>query len=106
MPSAATKNIISKSPISKLGYDFIKGEFLPKGEDEYYLRNQQQNGKKHRQLTAYEIEVLVRNNNTSDDWTKILVSDAFNPELVKNCKFNGLGSHWKIRTCLPYFSRP
>ncbi len=90
MPSLATQNTIHKSPISKLGYDFIKDDFLPKGKDEYYLRNQQQNGKTHRQLTAYEIEVLVRNANTSDDWTKILVSNAFNPELVKNCKFNGL----------------
>lgn len=32
----------------------------------------------------------MRNRNTSDDWNKILVSDAFNPELVKNCKFFGL----------------
>ncbi len=91
MPKTLTKNIIYKTPIANLGYDFIKDEFLPKGKNEYYLRNQQQdNSKKHRQLTAYEIEVLVRNKNTSDDWTKILVSNAFNPELVKNCKFNGL----------------
>jgi hypothetical protein len=104
MPSIQTKNIIYKSPISKLGYDFIKGEFLPKGKDEYYLRNQQQqNSKKHRQLTAYEIEVLVRNNNTSDDWTKILVSNAFNPELVKNCKFNGLIRIGKLESiCLSF----
>ena len=104
MPSTATKNIIFKSPIAKLGYDFIKAEFLPKGKNEYYLRNlQNQNGKKYRQLTAYEIEVLVRNNNTSDDWTKILVSDAFNPELVKNCKFNGLVRIGKLEPiCLSF----
>jgi len=91
MSSKATKNIIYKSAISRLGYDFIKDEFLPKGKDEYYLRNmQEKSGRTYRQLTAYEIAVLVRNSNTSDDWTKILVSDAFNPELVKNCKFNGL----------------
>jgi len=34
--------------------------------------------------------VLVRNRNTSDDWNCVLVSDAFAPELVKNCKFFGL----------------
>ena len=104
MPSTATKNIIFKSPIAKLGYDFIKAEFLPKGKNEYYLRNlQNQNAKKYRQLTAYEIEVLVRNNNTSDDWTKILVSDAFNPELVKNCKFNGLVRIGKLEPiCLSF----
>ena len=34
--------------------------------------------------------MLVRNRNTSDDWNKIFVSAAFNPDLVKNCKFYGL----------------
>lgn len=64
---------------------------MPEGKDEYYLRNEQvKNGIRYRSLTAYEIEVLVRNNNTSDDWNKLLVSDAFTPELVKNCKFYGL----------------
>lgn len=84
-------NIIKKSPLNTLGYQFIPKEYLPKGEDEYYLRNQQnENGIKYRQLTAYEIEVLVRNRNTSDNWNNILVSDAFLPELVQNCKFFGL----------------
>ena len=104
MSSKATKNIIYKSAISRLGYDFIKDEFLPKGKDEYYLRNmQEKSGRTYRQLTAYEIEVLVRNSNTSDDWTKILVSDAFNPELVKNCKFNGLVRIGKLEPiCLSF----
>lgn len=86
-----TQNKISKSPLSSLGYNFLSSEYLPKGKDEYYLRNMQnRNGIAYRMLNAYEIEVLVRNRNTSDDWNKILVSDAFNPELVKNCKFFGL----------------
>lgn len=104
MPSIQTKNIIYKSPISKLGYDFIKPEYLPQGKDEYYLRNQQENGgKNYRRMTAYEIEVLVRNNNTSDDWNNILVSNAFNPELVKNCKFNGLIRIGKLESiCLTF----
>ncbi|MBI3883166.1 MAG: DUF4954 family protein, partial [Sphingobacteriales bacterium] len=51
---------------------------------------QNTSGIQYRQLNAQEIEVLVRNRNTSDDWNKILVSTAFNPELVKNCKFYGL----------------
>ncbi len=84
-------NIIRKSPVSALGYNFIAPKFLPKGKDEYYLRNQQnKNGINYRKLTAYEIEVLVRNRNTSDDWNQLLVSDAFTPELVQNCKFFGL----------------
>ncbi|HKP32136.1 MAG TPA: DUF4954 family protein, partial [Chitinophagaceae bacterium] len=41
-------------------------------------------------LSAFEIESLVRNRNTSDNWNNILVSDSFNPELVKNCQFHGL----------------
>jgi len=84
-------NIIHRSPVNTLGYNFIAPAFLPKGKNEYYLRNQQnKNGISYRKLTAYEIEVLVRNRNTSDDWNQLLVSDAFTPELVQNCKFFGL----------------
>src|ERR687890_88090 len=86
-----SKNNITKSTINTLGYNFIAKEYLPAGKDEYYLRNlQNRSGINYRQLTAYEIEVLVRNRNTSDNWNNLLVSDAFNPELVKNCKFYGL----------------
>jgi hypothetical protein len=84
-------NEIKKSPIHTLGYHFIEAPYLPKGKDEYYLRNlQNNNGIQYRHLTAYEIESLVRNRNTSDDWNKILVSDAFNANLVQDCKFFGL----------------
>jgi len=84
-------NEIQKIPIGSLGHDFIPAPFLPKGKNEYYLRNiQNRNGIHYRKLSAYEIEVLVRNLNTSDDWNNVLVSDAFDPELVKNCKFFGL----------------
>lgn len=84
-------NEIKKRPLKSIGYDFVASKYLPEGKDEYHLRNlQNRNGIVYRNLSAYEIEVLVRNNNTSDDWAKIFVSDAFNPELVKNCKFFGL----------------
>ncbi len=84
-------NEIKKSPINSLGYQFIDSQYLPKGKDEYYLREtQNRSGIGYRQLTAYEIEVLVRNRNTSANWNDILVSDAFAPELVQNCKFFGL----------------
>jgi hypothetical protein len=84
-------NEIKKSPIDSLGYHFIDSRYLPKGKDEYHLRNiQNRSGIGYRQLTAYEIEVLVRNRNTSANWNHILVSDAFTPELVQNCKFFGL----------------
>jgi hypothetical protein len=92
---------IIKTPVEKLGYNFIEPEYLPAGKDEYYLRNlQNRSGINYRNLTAYEIEALVKNRNASDDWNKILVSDAFNPELVKNCKFFGLVRIGKLE---PYF---
>src|SRR5215213_11465423 len=84
-------NEIKKKPLHAIGYQFVDNTFLPTGVDEYHLRNKQnRNGIPYRNLSAYEIEVLVRNRNTSDDWNKIQVSNAFNPELVKNCKFYGL----------------
>jgi hypothetical protein len=82
---------IRKHSFQSIGYNFIDHAYLPEGKDEYFLRNlQNRSGISYRNLSAYEIEVLVRNNNTSDDWNKLQVSDAFNPELVKNCKFFGL----------------
>ncbi len=97
-------NIINKTSINSLGYGFISEKYIPKGEDEYYYRDKQnRSGIDYRQLTAYEIEVLVRNRNTSDDWNKIFVSDAFNPELVKNCKFYGLVRIGKLEPfCLSF----
>jgi hypothetical protein len=95
------KNNILKIPINKLGYGFIEPQYIPEGSDEYYLRNlQNRNGINYRQLNAYEIEILVRNGNTSDNWNNILVGDAFAPELVKNCKFFGLVRIGKLE---PYF---
>lgn len=71
---------------------FIEGEFLPEGKNEFYLRDTQvkmpANGWRH--LYADEIERLVKNNNTADNWDNILVSDCFETKLVKNNKFIGL----------------
>lgn len=92
-------NEIIKKPLHTIGYDFVSRNYLPTGKDEYHLRDiQNRNGIEYRNLTAYEIEVLVRNNNTSDNWNKIHVSDQFNPELVKNCKFYGLVRIGKLET--------
>jgi len=84
-------NIIQKHPINNLGYNFVDKKYLPAGKDEYHLRNlHNKNGIGYRKLTAQDIEALIRNRNTSDDWNKIFVSRHFNPELVRNCKFHGL----------------
>jgi Domain of unknown function (DUF4954) len=95
-------NQINKKPISSLGYGFIPAAFIPKGKNEYHLRNiQNRSGIKYRKLKTNETEILVRNGNSSDNWDKVLVSDAFNPELVKNCKFYGLVRIGKLE---PYFT--
>ena len=44
----------------------------------------------YRKLTADELEVLVKNNNTATDWNMVLVSDNFDPLLVRNCNFSGV----------------
>jgi len=98
------KNIIYQTPHDALGYDFIKAPYLPKGKNEYYLRNlQNRNGIEYRRLTAQEIERLVINRNTIDNWNNFLVSDAFNPDLVKNCAFFGLVRIGKLEpVCLGF----
>ena len=94
-------NIITKHPINNLGYNFIDSAFLSAGEDEYYLRNKQNNnGIDYRKLSGSEIEILIRNGNTSDDWGNIFVSKAFDPALVKNSKFHGLVRIGKLE---PYY---
>lgn len=94
-------NIINKKPISSLGYGFIAKEFLPKGKNEYHLRNlQNRSGIKYRKLTDAEIKVLEKNANHSDDWSKVLVADEFYPKLIKNCSFYGLVRIGKLE---PFF---
>src|SRR5699024_4631888 len=56
--------------------------------------------KKYRHLKAREIETLVQNNNTSDDWNKIWVTEAFDPDLVIGCHFFGLVRIGKLE---PYY---
>jgi hypothetical protein len=84
-------NKINKEPISSLGYNFVKPEFLPKGKDEYYLRDLQfRSPNKFRQLTAVEIKQLIANGNTSDNWKNVFVNSIFDAELIRDCKFFGL----------------
>ncbi len=84
-------NIIHKRPIAEIGYNFIDSQYLPKGKNEYHLRDiQNKNRGKFRKLTPEEKVTLINNNNTSDNWDHILVSSNFNPKLVKNSNFFGL----------------
>ena len=82
---------ISTNNIAELGYNFIDKKFIPKGKNEYYLRNiQNRSGIKYRNLTPEETDTLIRNANNSDNWNNVLVADGFNPSLVKNNSFYGL----------------
>lgn len=83
-------NVIQSHPVNELGYNFVAPEFLPGGANEYYLREQQNPGKKYRDLTTKEIDTLVHNRNTSDNWNMIKVDADFSADLVRNCKFFGL----------------
>ncbi|MEN9497630.1 MAG: hypothetical protein RL750_529 [Bacteroidota bacterium] len=84
-------NIIKRRSIDSLGFGFIDSQFLPKGKDEYYLRNKQ-----HRKLSGYrsltqsEIRILKQNDNSADDWSNIKVMDPFDIRLIKRSSFFGL----------------
>lgn len=83
-------NKINKQPLSSLGFGFIDPAFIPNGKDEYYLRNRQHRSKTlYRKLSAKEIQTLVRNDNSADDWNNIEVAPTFDPKLVKRCSFFG-----------------
>lgn len=88
-------NNVSIIPFEKLNHDFIEGEDIPKGKDEYFLRDAQtrkaikiKNGWRH--LTAKEIVTLIKNNNISDNWDNVLVCNPFDPSLISGNNFHGL----------------
>ena len=82
---------VQKIRADQLGCGFIAAEYLPPGEDEYYLRNQQSSKTvPWRLLRADEIEALVKNGNTCANWDLLLVGDPFDPHQVKNSEFAGL----------------
>jgi NDP-sugar pyrophosphorylase family protein len=95
------------------GYNFIPAEYLPPGKDEYWQRNRQQAGlpagsshspageaapernkgpdeNRWRNLRAHEIEILAKNENYCSNWNNFLVTDPFEPALIRNSNFYGL----------------
>jgi carbonic anhydrase/acetyltransferase-like protein (isoleucine patch superfamily) len=78
--------------MERIGQHFIEPPYLPPGCDEYYLRNQQalRPVTDYRPLEFGEIETLVRNNNTCDNWSNLLVTNQFAPQQVHDCDFRGL----------------
>ena len=84
-------NIINKHPLDQMGYHFIEERYLKKGKSEYHLRFLQSGDNKgYHPLTPEQINLLIYNQNHSDNWNNILVKPGFNPALVKNCTFFGL----------------
>ncbi|MCL2374709.1 MAG: DUF4954 family protein [Treponema sp.] len=82
---------VSQTEPARYGYDFIPREYLPAGKDEYWLRNSRAPaGKLWRRLETGERDALIRNNNYCSDWDDFLVSDPFDPSLVRNSTFYGL----------------
>lgn len=82
--------LIKKDSMLQLGHNFISGDQIPEGKDEYYLRFEQSNSNNYRQLRRDEIQLLQANQNIADDWNNLLVTDKFNPSYVRNCIFYGL----------------
>lgn len=79
-------------PAENISKNFIPAEYLPKGKDEYYQRNKQTKPPKPgwRNLSSEEVERLIKNNNTADDWDNILVTNEFDTNQIKNTNFYGL----------------
>ncbi|MDR1902514.1 MAG: DUF4954 family protein [Treponema sp.] len=80
------------------GYNFIPSEYLPKGMDEYWLRNRQAREiyaipdgvDPWRKLRSDELEALIKNDNYCSAWDNFLVQDDFDPSLIRNSNFYGL----------------
>ncbi|MDR3312262.1 MAG: DUF4954 family protein [Spirochaetaceae bacterium] len=91
-----TTYIVSEN---RYGYDFIAGEHIPPGKDEYYLRDEQlaalypdapvpRTGT-YRHLTGGEVRSLEANGNTAVDWGGLWVTGGFNPALLRDNYFAG-----------------
>ncbi len=78
-------------PSEQFRRQFVPAEHLPPNQDEFYLRNQQLGRQPAwRHLQAHEIETLVKNANTCDNWDLFLVADPFDPRLIRSSEFSGL----------------
>ena len=92
-------------PAEAIGRQFIPDAYLPKGCDEYYLRNEQspRPANDWRNLRSDEIEILVRNANKAANWDSVLVTEQFTPHPIRNCEFHGLVRIGRLEeACLEY----
>ena len=89
-------------PQENIGKNFIPAEYLPPDKDEYYLRNKQthQQASGWRHLKSDEVERLVKNDNTADNWDEIFVTDEFDTNQIKNTRFFGLVRIGRLRSVI------
>lgn len=88
-------NDITVSRDLNVGTGFVPPEYLKSGEDEHRIRNEQflatgKDPSNYRKLEPFELETLVRQNNSCSDWSQFYVSDPFIPELISNSTFAGM----------------
>jgi len=88
-------NDINVSKNLNVGVGFVPQIYLKPGENEYRIREEQflatgKDPSKYRKLEPFELETLVRQHNSCGDWSQILVSDPFIPDLISNTYFAGL----------------
>jgi NDP-sugar pyrophosphorylase family protein len=81
-------DIVSR-PLEGISSDFLPPEYRRDPGNPREFRNPLPAIDGHRKLKAQEIEILVKNGNSAEDWDLILVSGAFNPDLIINCDFFG-----------------
>ena len=71
-----------------VGSSFVPKEYIPAGQDQWYLRNEQFTRAKEpwRNLRAHEVESLVKNGNYCDNWDNIYVTNEFEANQIRNCR--------------------
>ncbi len=93
---------VSILPAKSIGRNFIPAEYLQDGKDEYYYRNIQNPKSKAewRHLRSDEVNRLIKNNNKSNNWEEILVTDQFDPGQIKDSEFLGLVRIGSVRNII------
>ncbi len=81
---------INVGKLKDFSTSFVPPEYGQDCRDEDLQRFRQGAIRDYRSLSSEQIEILVKNNNTAEDWDRILVTENFDPRLVHNCEFWGL----------------
>ncbi len=81
---------VNAGDLKDFSTSFVPPEYGQDCRDEDLQRFREGAIRDYRSLSSEQIEVLVKNNNTAEDWDRILVTENFDPRLVRNCEFWGL----------------